>query len=231
MADNFENNLILNFLPDNEPIVDYHNPPYQEDDDFPSKLSILFVLLVCLSFVSIDFMSLYYTYDHILESSNALPALVFDKCIKYNEATEIFFTIFALLVGLSGVFLSLGFFFYEIFSEKLLNAYLYFNYYVFGPLLLGGSVLGFLNFKKVCYMCEGDDPTNMTLNVSMIISLLFLSVLGAIVTLGFSAGDMLEYFSESIKFSGDGNCFVGKIFWKLAMTRNRVQHNTRERNN
>lgn len=230
MADNeIENNFILSFFQNNEQNVE-QNPLINDDtdDDIPNKFSILFVLATCLSFVAMDLFSLYYSYNDLINSSKNTSEFIFDKCIKYSEVTDIIFTIFATLAGLSAVFLSLGFLFYEIFTEVLLNSYLYYNYYLFGPLLFGASLFGLVNFNKTCYNCVENNPNNISLNVSMVVSLTVLMGFGGLVTCGFSVGNMFEFFANSIKFNKDGNSVVGKVFWKLAMYRNRNGHENSE---
>ena len=195
-----------------------------EDLDYPSRLTSTFVLLISLVLITMDVLSLYYSYDYIKEASITTPDFIFEQCIKYRLVSEIFFTVFATLVGFSAALLSFLFIINLNFAaSKLLHAFVYYNCFIFGPFLLGCGILGFLNFGKVGLTCVGDNPKIKTINLSMILCLIIIFLLGSVVTAAYSTLDVFTYFTDSIKFNKDGNFLIGKIFWKIAFARRREE--------
>jgi len=69
-------------------------------------------------------------------------------------------------------------------------------------------------------------------NLSTMICLILIAVIGGIVTFIFSSVDAFEYVCDSIKFNKDGNLIIGKIFLKYVLSRNneRQNINNHERN-
>ena len=215
---NVDNNLNLNNN-DNNNLNDF--------DDGPDKTTILFVLISALSLVLLDIVSLWSSYDDLtfyLSRSDSY----YNKCNESMIVSEIIFTVFATMVGVSATILSIGFLINtDYFLDKFLNCFVYFNYFIFGPFLLCTSIFGFINFNKIGYTCEYD-PKNVSLNISMLICLIFISTLGSIITVGFSTFNIFEYFQDSIKFTNDSDYILGKTFWKVAMPRIRNLHERNE---
>ncbi len=173
-------------------------------------------------------MSLDASYTYLIESIHSYSPEVFNKCIKYPTISEMFFTVFATLVGVSAIFLSLGFLLcYETFAERILKSFFYFNYYIFGPLLLASCLLGLINFDKVGYLCEDNNPKNLSLNLSFIVSLIIVLLSGTVITASFSSMNMFQFFSDSIRFTKDGSYLLGKTFWKYIFSRNRINVGSR----
>ena len=203
---------------------DINNDFNGDEFDYPSRLTSIFVLVISLVLIGMDVLSLYYSYDYIKEASATTPDFIFEQCIKYRLVSEIFFTVFATLVGLSAALLAFLFILnLNLSASKLLHAFLYYNYFIFGPFLLGSSILGFLNFTKVGLTCEGDNPSTKTINLSMILCLIIIFLLGSVVTAAYTTLDIFTYFTDSIKFNKDGNFLIGKIFWKIAFARRREE--------
>ena len=215
---NVDNNLNLNNN-DNNNLNDF--------DDGPNKTTILFVLISALSLVLLDIVSLWSSYDDLtfyLSRSDSY----YNKCNESMIVSEIIFTVFATMVGVSATILSIGFLINtDYFLDKFLNCFVYFNYFIFGPFLLCTSIFGFINFNKIGYTCEYE-PNNVSLNISMLICLIFISTLGSIITVGFSTFNIFEYFQDSIKFTSDSDYILGKTFWKVAMPRIRNLHERNE---
>jgi hypothetical protein len=222
------------FQPDNNnfdgQIVD--NDGFNADNpNSGEKLSAIFILIIALILVGMDFLSLYYTYDYLIGASKKYPFDTFERCIKYQSITEMYFTLFALLAALSAALMALGIAIgYDLFFDKFLVTFINFNYYIFGLLLLASSLIGLLNYHKVCYDCIRRDPNNLEFNLSTMICLILIAVIGGIITFIFSSVNSFEYVCDSIKFSRDGNYFLGKAFWKYVLSRNNERQNNHERN-
>jgi len=215
---------------DNEQMIGQDG--FIEDNPNGEKLSAIFILIIAVLLIGMDCLSLYYSYDYLLNTSKNLPLLTFEKCIKYQSITEMFFTMFALLAAVSAAFMALGIAInYGLFFEKFLVTFLNFNYYVFGLLLLGASLVGLINYNKVCYDCIRKNPNRLEFNLSTMVCLILIAVIGGIITFVFSSMNSFEYVCDSIKFSKDGNYLLGKIFWKYVLSRNNEQRqNNHERN-
>ena len=147
-----------------------------------------------------------------------------------------FLSLIASLSAISAIFLSVGFIINkDFFLEKLFETYTYYNYFIFGPFLFCTGIFGFINYKKICYSCE-EMPYTISINFRMLFCLIIILLIGFVVTCGYSTVHMLEYMNDSIKFINNSNYFLGKAFWKFALTRNRNRsrirtNNFHERNN
>ena len=178
-----ENNI------DNEQMIGQDG--YIEDNPNGEKLSAIFILIIAIILIGMDCLSLYYSYDYLLSAAQKYPLLTFEKCIKYQSITEMYFTMFALL----------------------------------------SSLVGLINYNKVCYDCIRKNPNRLEFNLSTMVCLILIAVIGGIITFIFSSMNSFDYVCDSIKFSKDGNYFLGKIFWKYVLSRNNEQRqNNHERN-
>ena len=227
---------IFIYQPDenNQDLAQLNNQDFINDDNpnCGERLSAIFILIISLILIGMDFLSLYYSYQYIMTSSKRYSFLVFERCIKYQSIMEIFFTLFALLAAVSAALMALGITIgYDLFFEKFLVTFINFNYYVFGLLLLASSIVGLLNFNKVCYDCIGKNPNTREFNYSTLICLILIAIIGGVITFIFSSLNSFEYVCDSIKFSKDGNYLLGKVFWKYVLSRNNErQNNNHERN-
>jgi len=189
-----------------------------EEDSGRTALKIIFILAFFLS--SIDLMEIYYSYLSLSEYSNTLLPEVFDNCVKYHIISQIFYTLFAALAGISACLMSIGLLInYQIFALKLLDSFLYYNFYCFGPLLLGSSILAFIYFPNIIYTCDTDDYTKQYLNISTVISVFIGFLISLLITFGYTGINSFEYFNNSIRFNNEGNYFLGKLFWKYVFNR------------
>ena len=206
--------------------INNNDEPYDSE-----KISAAFVLIIAITLIIMDLLSLYYSYDYLLYSSKRFPFETFDKCIKYDSITEIYFTLFAFMAAISAGLMAIGILIgYDLFFEKFLITFLNFNYYIFGLLLLVSSLFGLFNYSKICYDCIERDPNNQEFNLSTMICLILIASIGGLITFIFSSLNSFEYVCNCINFSKDGNYFLGKAFWKYALSRNNENQNIHERN-
>ena len=220
-------NLNLNNADNNLNLNNNDNNNLNDFDDGPNKTTILFVLISALSLVLLDIVSLWSSYNDLTYYLSRSDSY-YNQCNESMIVSEIIFTVFATMVGISATILSIGFLINtDYFLDKFLNCFVYFNYFIFGPFLLCTSIFGFINFNKIGYTCEYE-PKNVSLNISMLICLIFISTLGSIITVGFSTFNIFEYFQDSIKFTSDSDYILGKTFWKVAMPRIRNFHERNE---
>ena len=215
-------NNIINVIEEGN---NFDDEPYNAE-----KYSAVFVLIIAITLLVLDYFSLYYSYDYLLYASKRYPFEVFDKCIKYQSFTEIFFTIFAFMAAISDGVMAIGILMgYDLFFEKFLLTFLNFNHYIFGLLLFSSSFIGIFYYNKFCYDCVERNPKHLEFNLSTMICLILIALVGGVVTIFFSSFNAFEYMCNSVKFNKDGNYFVGKAFWKYVLTRNNGNQNLHER--
>ena len=199
--------------------------------DNSEKISAFFVLIISLTLIFMDLLSFYYSYDYLLYASKKYSFEKFNQCIKYQSISEIYFTLFAFMAAISACLMSIGIILgYDLFFEKFLVTFLNFNYYVFGLLLLSSSVLGIINYDKICYDCIRKNPNNKEFNLSTLICLILIGSIGGIITFVFSSMSSFDYVCNCIRFSKDGNYYLGKAFWKYVLGRYNEGQNIHERN-
>ena len=190
-----------------------------EDEDY-SRFGLKIVFFLSLLLVGMDVLEIYFSYYSLKDYSKTLAPIIFTHCVKYPIITQMFFTTFATLAGLSACFMSLGLLIdYQFFALKLLDSFMFYNFYSFGPFLLGCSILAFCNFGKVCYSCDNDNYSVQYLNISTVICIIIAFTISLMVTFGYSVISAFEYFNNSIKFNRDGNYVLGKLFWKYVFGR------------
>ena len=211
-----------NYYNDNNNSEENNNNMEVDDSPLDSeKISAIFVLIIAIILMGMDILSLSYSYDYLIHSSKKYPFEVFDRCIKYQSITEIYFTLFAFMAAISACLMAMGIMLgYDLFFEKFLVTFLNFNYYVFGLLLLASSLTGLIYYNKICYDCIGKNPNKLEFNLSTMICLILIAVIGGIITFIFSSVNAFEYTCDCIKFSKDGNFLLGKAFWKFVLSRN-----------
>ena len=202
-----------------------NDEPYDSE-----KISALFILIIAITLIIMDILSLYYSYDYLLYAAERYPFETFDRCIKYDSMAEIYFTLFAFMAAISAGLMAVGILMgYDLFFEKFLVTFLNFNYYIFGLLLLVSSLIGIFNYNRVCYDCIRKNPNDLQFNLSTMICLILIAIIGGIITFIFSSVNAFEYVCNCIKFSKDGNFLLGKAFWKYVLSRN-DNPNLHERN-
>ena len=204
------------------------------DDDQPfnaEKSSAIFVLIIAITLLALDYFSLYYSYDYLLYASRSYSFETFDRCIKYQSLTEILFSLFAFMAAISAGLMALGMLMgYDLFFEKFFLTFLNFNYYIFGLLLLFASLIGILYYNKVCYDCVRNNPKHLEFNLSTMICLILVAIIGGVITFILNSLNSFEYICNCVKFNKDGNYLLGKAFWKYVLTRNNGNQNLHERN-
>ena len=179
--------------------INNNDEPYDSE-----KISAAFVLIIAITLIIMDLLSLYYSYDYLLYSSKRFPFETFDKCIKYDSITEIYFTLFAFMAAISAGLMAIGILIgYDLFFEKFLITFLNFNYYIFGLLLLVSSLFGLFNYSKICYDCIERDPNNQEFNLSTMICLILIASIGGLITFIFSSLNSFEYVCNCIKLNND----------------------------
>lgn len=203
-----------------------------EEDYEDSKACLVIILLFAFSLIYLDIISIIESFTGLTDMSKKTSPIVFDFCYRSHIITEIFFTVFATLAGISAIIIVLFLFIedQEI-SKRLVGSVANFNFYIFGPLLLCVSALGFYNYKTVCFECYDNDYKNMSFDFITAVCLLVSFVISSSVTFTINYIDTFEKMCESVKLTRDGNGLIGRVFWDIVLSRNGSEHNNLESNN
>ena len=194
-------------------------------DDSNSRLSLKLVVILSVFLVSMDFLEIYYSFNQLKEDKIRLNESIFENCIQFNILSQIVFTFFASLAGISAFFLGMGLLFdSDLFVRKLSRLYLYFNYIAFGPYLFAATVFGMMYFEKIVFTCDSS-LINRYLNISNLMSLVVCFILSSIITLGYSFFFSINFIYLSIRFKQGGFKPLGKIFWQYVSSRTTQNNN------
>ncbi|MCQ2820826.1 MAG: hypothetical protein MJ252_26500 [archaeon] len=201
----------------------------EEDDSSRTALKVVFILSTVL--VLMDIAELYLSYNSLFDYAIELTIPIFEQCAKYHIITQMFFTGFATLAGLSACLMSFGLLLnYQLFADKFLDTFIYYNFYSFGPFLLGCSILGFVYFDEVCYNCDSENYQRRFLNISTLACLVISFTISTFITMAYTIIGTKILYDDSLRFKPDGNYFLGKVFWKYVFNRGRETVAERNRN-
>ena len=190
----------------------------------------LFVILIC--FLYNEVYRLIYLINFFRYQIKTESDIIFEKCIKYPSLAGIYIKCFSFLVifGLFTLLLIPNIISDDQLLTKMIFAVFSFNFYIFGPLWTGFSTLGLIFANKICYICQNDDPQNLKFDFTTFLILIISFFFGINILLGRNSIGSINYLTESIRFTDEGNYFYGKLFWKIAQWRRRRVGNNEIRN-
>ena len=198
----------------------------ENEVDVP-RISLIVVLFVSLTLVVMDFVEIYYSFFNLKTLSIKIEKNIFDNCLKFQILTQIVFAGFASLAGISAFFMSLGFLVnYRYFNDKLMDTFMFNNYVIFGPYLLGTCLVSLFYFNEILYNCDRDFKEK-NFNFATFITILMCMVISVLITLSHSIYNNVYFMIDSIRTGPQGNKFVGKVFWKIAIGRNNSNSRSR----
>jgi len=191
-----------------------------DDNQEESRIALKIVFILSLLLVSMDILEIYFAYGQLKQTSTSIDQIVFESCVKYHILSQIFFTFFATLAGISACIMSLGLLInFEFFAVKVMDSFLHFNYLIFGPYLFGSCVLGYYYFNQVAFTCVNTNINKKYLNFSTVLALFICVLFSFVVTLGYSIFWSVRKFIYSIRFRAEGNYVLGRIFWRYVFNR------------
>ncbi len=150
-----------------------------DDSEDSSRTALKIVFVFSLLLIFMDIYELYFSYYSLIDYAESFLPEVFEQCVKYHIITQMFFTVFAAFAGISACIMSFFMLFnYLFFINKLIETFMFYNFYAFGPILLGLSTFGFIYFDKVCNICDNDDYTKQYINfVTVSSQIVFVKIL------------------------------------------------------
>jgi len=205
----------------------------EEDDNCSicNNFSFFLLLIISGALLTIDGYNLYHiglTWQHSLE----IQPKIFESCIKWQLISRTCFAAFATLAALSSLLLCMFLIaIYEVFKEKILSTYLYYNYLIFGPYMLGFCILGLVYWNNVGYMCSKHDTNILVFNSSnaFYITLCFLT--SVLITLGIAIYKTFSLFLDSLLNKPEGFHFIKKLIYWFALRTSNINEIVRNHNN
>ena len=185
----------------------------EESNSSNCSLIIFFIISGILSLING-----YEIYNNItkLNNNTIFFSELFDKCIKSELIIKTVFSLYSFFASFSAFTLT-SFIYLDTnyFMNKLSGTYLKLNYYIFGPLLLTISIMGFINLHEVIYLCDKNkmDYNNKVFSLSNFLVIIFCFSLSFIFTI------LVEFFAiftiiiDSILRKNSGNQYIGTLFW------------------
>jgi len=144
--------------------------------------------------------------------------LKFESCIKYDLISRTISEMFSCASTISLITVCLFVIFsIDLFLERFLEVFLYFNYLVFGPFLLMCCFLCMIYWKDVMYVCDKDNLNDKIVSASNIFSFIGALILSLIVTSFIGFYRIFILYVDSILRKPDGSYILRKIFWKVIL--------------
>jgi hypothetical protein len=140
--------------------------------------------------------------------------LYFESFIMWDILTRITISIFSIASGISAFILALLLLIdIDYFLDKLLSTFLYFNYIIFGPILLTFCILGFTYCNKVLYTLTNTKHPIRIVSYSTLFSLICGLLISTIITFSVAVFKAVNTFVDSTTRKPDGNTLIRKAFW------------------
>ena len=180
------------------------------------------MLIVTVVLISVDVMEIRRLVVDWTEIPSLFTPEVFDSCFKYELITKTAFNLFSLAAAFSALLLTLLILIdIDFFLAKTLDAYLHFNYFVFGPLMLCLCSLAFFNFHQSFMVCDHQNTNRRFVSVSNVMACLLCLIISLIVTTSVSVYSSLNDLISSILRQDGSIPLVRKVFlWAVYRNRN-----------
>lgn len=185
----------------------------EENEDRGQNITLVLLLLISFILLFVDSLELYGLIQN-WEFGTSVISPIFESCIKWELYNKSIFSIFSFLGAVSAFMLTLFLLINSTyFAENILATFLYFNYVVFGPYMLGFCILGFINWNNVVYQCDRQSFNNKLFSISNFFSLIACFILSLMVTLLVSVYKTINIYVDSILRKPKGSFILRKLFW------------------
>ena len=222
MNDDNNNGILLNNINEynNNENINNNNNNLQNNRCNKIVLSVIIIVAIIISFFN------FYNFVHIVNlikrAYNILPQKVFEDCYLYPKYYELFVEFLSFFLGIDLILLTTIplidiYFDLEGILFKYSETFIFFNYLVFGPFLLGCLFLNLKYSNKLMYLCINFNPEKKIINFRLSFVFLFSLTISFLITFFGSIFFQNIYFSNSIKLNQRGNFVIGKIFWFFAL--------------
>ena len=221
---------------DNIPQEDINN-----NDNLPQNNRISPIVTGIIIFITIlisvyNIYNLFHIVNIIKNTYLLLPYQIFEECYLYQEYLNLFIEFISFFLGMDLILLITIPIFdnntnLEIFFDKYSKSFVYFNYLIFGPFIMGCLFLGIKHYDKFIYSCSSINPIEKKVNYRLFVLFIFGILLSSLITFFGSYYFENEFFSNSIKCRSSGNYIIGNLFWDYALKRSRRFKNRQNINN
>ena len=198
--------------------------------NFGSNFALYLMMIICIVLVGIDSIELIRLsndWSHI----KAWSMTKLEGCIRVELITKTAFAVFSLLSAIAAltltIFLTIN---TELFLQKILAAYLNLVYAVFGPIMLGFTIIGLANWNDVAFTCDKTNPQNKIFSFGSAFSLIGCFILSLLITLTFVIYEVVNLYINSILGREDQNKILRTCFWWV-VTRARPNITGNQQNN
>jgi hypothetical protein len=135
-------------------------------------------------------------------------------CYKNEFLIKTAFSIFSFMAAISAFiltfFLAISM---EYFIDKMLSAFLYMNYYIFGLYMLGFSIFGLVHWNDITYVCDKNFLFHKEFSLSNMFSLLGCFILSLTITIGVCIYETVMLYIDTILRREGGNKYLRSLFW------------------
>jgi hypothetical protein len=187
------------------------------ESSFSSNFTLYLMLVVCVILLAVDSYELYkisISWSHIPK----FDAIIFNTCLKKDLLIKTIYSVFSCLAAICAflltLFLTVSI---EYFLDKLLLAFLYFAYVIFGPLMLGFTIYGFIKWEEVVYVCNRKNFTDQIFSLSNAVSIIGCFIISLVVTLGVAIYESVLLYINSITRRESGSKILRSVFWWFIM--------------
>jgi hypothetical protein len=185
----------------------------EEPDDHGQNITLILLLVLSFILVFVDTLELYQL-TVSWQYGVSIISPVFESCIKWELYTKTIFCVFSFLGAISSFILTLFLLISSNwFAEKILSTFLYFNYLIFGPYMLGFCILGFMNWNNVVFTCDRQNYSNKVLSASNVFSLIGCFIIACLITCFVSIYKTVMLYFDSILRRSQGSAILRKLFW------------------
>jgi hypothetical protein len=182
-------------------------------NNFSNNFTIYLMLIICVILVSVDSIEMYRIVFAWNYAGKAEPA-AFNQCFRKELILKTIFGCFSFMAAISAflltLFISVS---VDFFIDKILPTFLYLNYFIFGPYMLGFAVYGFINWDEVVFQCDRHQYEVKVLSISNMFSLIGCFVMSLVVTLAVAAYEVIMLYIDSILRREGGNKYLRSVFW------------------
>ena len=182
------------------------------DGQLSSSLTIYLMLFLSSLLATLDIIELSRIFDW-WKIEIEINSDQFNECIKWDLITRTSFNIFSLISSISAFTLTfLIIFDANVFLEKILSTYLYFNYLVFGPIMLAFSIIALENWNFTILECDKKNFHNKLLSYSNILCVSGTFMISFFISITISIYKTINLYIDSNLKRPEGSPLLRKIF-------------------
>jgi hypothetical protein len=185
--------------------------------NFANNFALYLMMTICAVLVALDSIEIYRLSNSWAHVHN-WSASKYEDCIKNELITKTVFAAFSLLSGIAALLLTIFLVIsVDYFINKIFAAYLNMVYSIFGPLMLGFSLLGLINWNEVVFTCDRNDPQHTYFSLGSSFSLIGCFMISLFITITFATYGVVNMYISSILGREGQNKFVRTCFWWVVM--------------